>query len=182
MVLLRYLHVSISSNVYAAIILWYLQNERKNFVKNIFYMRPKFAKSVSSEKNLYTTFSNGFSTTEWRLSINIKLPLKKIKKTWQVVLHYHSEAGDVKSTYKGLDYLRVWLPTISLQIFLLVFQPQLWTSRKICRLTEKLILPRRTHSGQIYHTPIINKLRVVRLLPSISNLHNNESSVNEIMN
>ena len=45
-------------------------------------------------------FSNGFSTAEWRLSLNMKLPLEK---TWQVMLHYHSEAGDVKSTYKGFD-------------------------------------------------------------------------------
>lgn len=34
------------------------------------------------------------------LSLNIELPLKK---TWQVMLHYHAETGDVKSTYKAFD-------------------------------------------------------------------------------
>ena len=67
-------------------------------MKNIFHMRPKFAKFVSSEKTFNTTFSNGFATAEWRLSLNIKLPLEK---TWQVMLYYYLEAGDVKSTYKG---------------------------------------------------------------------------------
>ena len=86
-----------------AIVFWYLQNERKNFEKNIFHMRPKFAKFVSSERNFYTTFSNAFSPAEWRLSLSSKLPLEK---TWQVMLHYHAESGDVKSIL--ISFMKSW--------------------------------------------------------------------------
>ena len=86
--LLPYLHISISSNVYAPIIFWYLKNERKNFVKNIFRMRPKFAKSVSSEKNFYTTLLqrifncrmtiiSKYKTTTWKDVVsNVTLSLR----------------------------------------------------------------------------------------------------------
>ena len=73
---------------------------REKILWKIFVTRPKYAKSFSSEKNFYTTFSNGFSTVEWQLSLNVKLLLKR---AWQVMLHDHAEAGDVKSTYKGFD-------------------------------------------------------------------------------
>ena len=90
--LLPYLHISISSNVYAPIIFWYLKNERKNFLKNIFHLRPKFAKSVSSEKNFYTTFRHRilpsdefcrvtiiskYKTTTWKdVASNVTLSLR----------------------------------------------------------------------------------------------------------
>ena len=86
--LLPYLHISISSNVYAPITFWYLKNKTKNFVENIFHIRPKSAKSVSSEKNFYTTFLQrifncrmtiitNYKTTTWKdVASNATLSLR----------------------------------------------------------------------------------------------------------